>query len=76
MKKVYIAVTVATLFAAVFHLSRFVAIPAELTIAMFIMSPFVMVLLVLVVLKYGVPSTLTFKERFYDDHVYKRSGTE
>jgi len=76
MKKVYIAITVATLFLAVFQAARFITMPSELTVAMFLMSPFVMVLLVLVVLKYGEPSHFTFNERFYDDHNYKRNGSE
>jgi RsiW-degrading membrane proteinase PrsW (M82 family) len=76
MKKVHIAITVVTLFLAVFQSARFITMPQELIIAMFLMSPFVMLLLVLIVLKYGEPSKYTFDDRFYDDHDYKRNGTE
>ncbi len=48
-------------------------IPDEFIIAMYILSPFVMIYMVYVVLKYEKPSKLTFEERFYDDHNYKRS---
>jgi hypothetical protein len=76
MKKVNIAILLATLFLAVFQSARFIALPEELTIAMFLMSPFLLVLLVLIILKYGEPSIFTFNERFYDDHKYRRNGSE
>lgn len=76
MKKVTMAIALATLFLAVFQSARFIDLPPELTIAMFLMSPFVMLLLVLIVLKYGTPSVFTFNERFYDDNDYKRNGNE
>jgi hypothetical protein len=40
---------------------------------MFILSPFVVIYMAYVILKYGKPSKHTFEERFYEDHDYERN---
>ena len=74
MKKPAIVITLATLYVLLFHSSPLIGIPDEFIIAMFILSPVVVIYMVYVILKYGKPSGHTFEERFYDDFDYK--GTE
>lgn len=73
MKKPAIVIAFATLYVLLFHSSPFIGIPDELIIAMFILSPFIVVYMVYVVLKYGKPSDHTFDERFYEDDDYRRN---
>lgn len=73
MKKPAIVITLATLYVLLFHSSPLIGIPDEFIIAMFILSPVVVIYMVYVILKYGKPSGNTFEERFYDDFDYKRS---
>ena len=73
MKKTVIVITLATLYVLLFHSSPLMGIPDEFIIAMFILSPVVVIYMVYVILKYGKPSGNTFEERFYDDFDYKRT---
>lgn len=73
MKKPAIIITLATLYVLLFHSSPLMGIPDEFIIAMFILSPVVVIYMVYVILKYGKPSGNTFEERFYDDFDYKRT---
>ena len=73
MKKPAIVITLATLYVLLFHSSPLMGIPDEFIIAMFILSPVVVIYMVYVILKYGKPSGNTFEERFYDDFDYKRT---
>jgi len=73
MKKPAIVITLATLYVLLFHSSPLIGIPDEFIIAMFILSPVVVIYMVYVILKYGKPSGNTFEERFYDDFDYKRT---
>lgn len=73
MKKPAIVITLATLYLLLFHSSPFIGIPDEFIIAMFILSPFIVIYMAYVILKYGKPSGHTFEERFYDDFDYKRT---
>jgi hypothetical protein len=73
MKKPAIVITLATLYVLLFHSSPLIGIPDEFIIAMFILSPVVVIYMVYVILKYGKPSGHTFEERFYDDFDYKRT---
>jgi len=73
MKKPTIVIFLATLYVLLFHSSPFMGIPDELIIAMFILSPFIVIYMVYVVLKYGKPSAHTFEEKFYDDYDYRRN---
>jgi len=76
MKKVFVAIILATLFMIVYQLSPFIGIPGWMILIMFLFSPVVVVSMVYVILKYGVPSKHTFDERFYDDWDYKRNIVE
>ena len=73
MKKPAIVITLATLYVLLFHSSPLIGIPDEFIIAMFILSPVVVIYMVYVILKYGKPSGHTFEEKFYDDLDYKRT---
>jgi hypothetical protein len=73
MKKTTGVIAFATLYLIVFQLAPFIRLADEIIIAMFILSPFVLVYMVYVVLKYGKPSPHTFDEKFYEDHDYKRA---
>lgn len=48
-------------------------IPDEFIIAMFILSPIVVIYMAYVILKYGKPSDHTFEERFYDDYDHRKT---
>jgi hypothetical protein len=67
MKKPGIVVVAVTIYAIIFNASPFIGIPEELIFAMFFFSPFILMYMAYVVLKYGKPSGYTFEERFYDD---------
>jgi len=73
MKKPGIVIALATLYVLLFHSSPLMGIPDELIIAMFILSPFIVIYMVFVVLKYGKPSGRTLEEKFYDDYDYRRN---
>lgn len=72
MKKTALAITIATLYVIFFQAAPFIGIPDKIIIPMFILSPFVVIGMVYIVLKYGKPSPHTFNEKFYDDYDYKR----
>jgi len=72
MKKPAVVITFATLFVILFNASPYLGIPDEVIIAMFILSPVVVIYMVYVILKYGKPSQHTFEERFYDDYDHTR----
>lgn len=70
MKKVSVVVTLVTLFAVFYNVSPFIGVPDKAILAMFCLSPFLVVYMVYVILKYGKPSGATFDEKFYEgwDH--------
>lgn len=68
MKKPAVVITLATLYVLLFHSSPLMGIPDEFIIAMFILSPIVVIYLAYVILKHGKASGHTFEERFYDDY--------
>ena len=72
MKKPAVVIAFATLFVILFNASPHLGIPDEMIIAMFILSPVVVIYMVYVILKYGKPSKHTFEERFYDDYDHTR----
>jgi hypothetical protein len=72
MKKTTAVIAFATLYLVVFQLAPFIRLSDEIIIAMFILSPFVVIYMVYIVLKYGKPSQHTFDEKFYEDHNYRR----
>jgi len=74
MKKPAVIISLATFYLLFFKASPFIGIPDEAIIAMFILSPFIVIYMAYVILKYGKPSKHTFEERFYEDHDYERNG--
>jgi len=72
MKKPAIVIGFATLFMVFYNLSPYLSIPDEFIIAMFILSPIILIYMVYVILKFGKPSKYTFEDRFYDDLDYSR----
>ena len=76
MKKVWIVIALTTLYAIAFNLAPHFGASLRLMIAGFILSPFLVLYMVWVILKYGTPSKYTFDQKFYDDHSYRRNGTE
>ena len=73
MKKPAIVIILATLYLLIFQLSPYIGASDEAIIAMFILSPFIVIYMAYVILKYGKSSGHTFEERFYDDFDYKRT---
>lgn len=73
MKKPAIVIILATLYLLIFQLSPYIGASDEAIIAMFILSPFIVICVAYVILKYGKSSGHTFEERFYDDFDYKRT---
>ena len=73
MKRPAVIIFLATLYLLFFHASPHLDVPNWVIIALFILSPIVVIYMVYVVLKYGKPSKYTFEERFYEDHDYKRT---
>jgi hypothetical protein len=74
MKKPAIIIALSTLYLIIFQVSPYIGIPGEAIIAMFILSPFIVIYMAYVLLKYGKPSKHTFEERFYEDHDYERNN--
>ena len=75
MKKVWLVIAFATLYLFFYQLTPYIGVPEEIIIALYILSPFVIIYMVYVVLKEGTPSKYTFDERFYDDFDYRRSNS-
>ena len=73
MKRPAIIITVATLYLIFFYLSPHIGIPEEAIIAMFILSPFLVIYMAYVILRYGKPSKYTFDEKFYEDYDHKEA---
>jgi hypothetical protein len=76
MKKLPLAIGIVTLYALLFQLTPYIGIPANIIFSMFLFSPFLVMYMAYVILKYGKPSQHTFEERFYDDYDYTRNGKE
>ena len=72
MKKTTAVIVFSTLHLIIFQLAPLMRLADEIIIAMFILSPFIVVYMVYIVLKYGKPSQHTFDEKFYEDHDYMR----
>lgn len=67
MKKVPVVIGLVTLFAVFYNISPYIGIPADAIVFMYILSPFLVIYMAYVILKYGEPSLHTFDERFYED---------
>jgi hypothetical protein len=67
MKNVGLVVALVTLFAFFYQASPYIGVPPIAIYGMFLASPFLLIWMVYVILKYGKPSGRSFDERFYDD---------
>ena len=76
MKKVLVVISLATLFAFFFQFTPYIGFPDTIFFGMFLFSPFIVLYMAYIILKYGKPSVYTFEERFYDDYDYIRNGRE
>ena len=76
MKSVPLVVGFVTFYAMLFQVAIYMAWPDNIIFGMFFLSPFLVIYMVYVILKYGKPSAYTFEERFYDDWDYTRNGKE
>jgi hypothetical protein len=76
MKSVPVVVGFVTFYAMLFQAAIYLELPENIIFTMFFLSPFLVLYMVYVILKYGKPSPYTFEERFYDDWDYKRNGKE
>ena len=76
MKKVPFTVTIATILAVFYQVAPHFGISERYMYLLFFLSPFLVMYMAYVILKYGRPSGNTFDERFYDDWDYRRNGKE
>jgi hypothetical protein len=76
MNRSQVVVIAVTFYALIFQASPWLGFSDAIIFTMFILSPFVMIYMVYMVLRFGEPSKNTFEERFYDDLDYKRNGRE
>ena len=74
MKRPSIIISLATLFMLIYNAAPYLGIADEIIIAMFILSPLVIIYMAYVIMKFGKPSKHTFEEKFYDDVDYYRSN--
>lgn len=72
MKKPAIIIGFATVFMLFYNMAPYIAIPDAIIIGMFILSPFVIIYMAYVIIRYGKPSRHSFEEKFYDDLDYYR----
>ena len=73
MKRPAVIIFLATLYLLFFHASPILAVPNWVIIALFILSPLVVIYIVYTILKYRKPPKYTFEERFYEDLDYGRN---
>ena len=78
MKKVSLVVVFVTIYAIIFQVSFFTGVSDAVIFisALFLFSPFLVLYMVYVILKYGKPSGNSFDEKFYDDYDCRRNGKE
>ena len=76
MKNVTLITTVVTLFAVFYQVAPHIGIAERYMYGMFFLSPFTVMYMGYIILKYGKPSGNTFDEKFYDDWDYRRNGKE
>ena len=76
MKKIWIIITLATVYLFFYKLAPYIGLPDQVIIVLFILSPFVIISMAYIILKYGKPSKYSFDERFYDDLDYRRNEGE
>ncbi|MEO8110574.1 MAG: hypothetical protein ABI594_11100 [Ginsengibacter sp.] len=74
MKKPKVAIAIVTCYLLVFQLVLHTDASLSVIFGMLSASPFLILYMVYIILKYGKPSQYTFDERFYDDWDYVRNG--
>jgi len=67
MKKVPVTIALAILFVILYYTAPFIDVSDKVILSMFIASPFVILFMAYIILKYGKPSAFTFDDRYYDD---------
>ncbi len=67
MKKPGIAILLVTLYAIIYNALPYLNISESIILFMFCLSPFMVIYMAYVVLRYGKPSGNSFEEKFYDD---------
>jgi hypothetical protein len=72
VKKIWIIITIVTLYLLFYQLTPFIGIPDKIISVLFIVSPFLVIAMVYFVLKYGKPSKYNFDERFYEDFDHRQ----
>ena len=65
-----------SLYAILFQVSIFIEVPDVVIFSLVLLSPFLVLYMAYVVLKYGKPSGNRFDDQFYEDHAYRRNGKE
>lgn len=72
MKKPIIIILLSTLYLMFFYASPHIGVPDAAIVAMFVLSPIILVNLVFVILNYTKHSRNTFQDRTYDGFNYKK----
>ncbi len=75
-RNVPVAVGVATLYSAFYQIAPHIGVPTRVVLVLFLFSPFVVLHMAYVILRYGEPSPYSFDEKFYDDVNSFRVGRE
>ena len=76
VNKPIIIVVLVSLFALLYQAAFLSSLPEQVILFLYLLSPFLLILMVYIVLKNGKPSAHSFDERFYDDWDYQRNGRE
>lgn len=76
MKNIPVVITIVTLYAVFFQVAPFTGMSDGIIFGLFAFSPFPVIYMAYIILKFGKPSAHTFDEKFYDDHYYYRNGRE
>jgi hypothetical protein len=76
MKNIWVIITIGTIYAVFFQVAVSLNLGDGLIFTLFSGSPFLIIYMAYMILKYGKPSTSTFDEKFYDDLDYQRNGEE
>lgn len=76
MKKIALPLLSTSLLLLLFTVLCFFEANIDIIIAIFLLSPFVIIWMVCKVLQSGTPSGKTWDEYFYEDFDYRKNGTE
>lgn len=76
MKNVPLIINLVTLYAILFQVSILTEVNEKIVVVLFSFSPFLVLYMAYIILKYGNPSADKFDDKFYDDWDYRRNGKE